>query len=82
MILRPYLYFITMLKYRVRHTGFTAWYEPMGGCIYCFGTWVFIVLFIVYITTFTYEIPAFLGLLLGMGVNYVFIELINKLRFG
>lgn len=50
------------------------WLKPLGGCVYCFGTWIFIVLFLGIVPSFGWSIPEIVALLLGCGLNYMFIE--------
>ncbi len=50
-------------------------FKPLGGCSYCFGTWIFVLFFFLFRPE-TIE----LGLLLGLGINYVFIKAIEKLH--
>lgn len=50
-------------------------YKPLGGCVNCFGTWVFIVLFFFLHRENTLQ----LGLFLGLGVNYIWIKIFNKI---
>lgn len=73
MIFRSYRYIITVYLLR---KGYKNLFKALGGCIYCFGTWVFIVLFL-----FWYRENNFIiGLFLGTGFNYLFIESILKLK--
>lgn len=47
-------------------------FKPLGGCIYCFGSWIFLILY-------TCLIAKFSGLIvLGIGFNYVFIKALEK----
>lgn len=52
-------------------------FKPLGGCIYCFSTWVYILVF-----AFSQELPPtkqnILGLFLGLGINYIFIKAFEK----
>lgn len=54
-------------------------YKPLGGCIYCFGTWVFIVLFLCWSSQNSYSIHTFVSLFLGIGLNYIWIKILNKI---
>lgn len=45
---------------------------PLGLCVYCNGTWLYIIFYFFFFT----NIPLFI---LGMGVNYIFIELMRPL---
>jgi hypothetical protein len=49
-------------------------YKILGGCPYCFGTWIFVLFFFL----LRLETLQF-GLFLGIGINYVFIKGIEKL---
>jgi hypothetical protein len=53
----------------------TKLFKLLGGCIYCFGTWIFIIMFLLF--NIYYPLP-FIFIFFGMGVNYISIELINK----
>lgn len=50
-------------------------FKVLGGCIYCFGTWVYIVFYIIF--NIYYSLP-FMFLFLGMGINYISIDILNK----
>jgi hypothetical protein len=47
-------------------------YKVLGGCTYCYGTWIFIIF---YMSVF----PLSWFLLIGIGFNYVFIKAIERL---
>lgn len=51
-------------------------FKILGGCIYCFGTWIYIVLFCF---SSRAEI-SLLGLILGIGLNYFLIEVLLKIK--
>lgn len=53
--------------------------KPLGMCIYCFSSWVFIGLFLVTMVPFSGEMPIFIGLLLGLGFNYIWIKILEKI---
>jgi hypothetical protein len=54
----------------------TPIYKVISGCIFCNGTWLFLGLFL-----FSHRVETnYLGLILGIGFNYVWIEVIYKLR--
>lgn len=55
------------------------WLKPIGGCVYCFGTWVFIGLFVGLIPNTNGLIQYFMVLFLGCGVNYISIDLLSKI---
>jgi len=48
--------------------------KPLGTCIYCFGSWVYIVF---YLETFRAE-TKIIELFLGLGLTYVFIRIYEK----
>lgn len=48
-------------------------YKVLGGCSFCFGTWIYLIGYIVSIADFSYLI------VLGIGINHVFIKLIEKI---
>jgi hypothetical protein len=50
-------------------------FKVLGGCIYCFGTWIYIFIYLLF--NLYYPLP-FIFLFLGMGVNYISIEILNK----
>lgn len=53
---------------------------PLGACVYCNGTWVYIITYLIYgifISPTELIILAFFGFL-GLGLNYVWIEILNK----
>lgn len=50
-------------------------FKILGGCIYCFGTWVFIGMYILF--NLYYQLPI-IFILYGMGVNFISISLIEK----
>lgn len=60
-----------------------AWYgwfyKPLGGCLYCFGTWLYMFFYIA--LCFLLPIHVSIGIvagLLGLGSNYLFIDYIEK----
>jgi hypothetical protein len=55
-------------------------YKLLGGCVYCQGTWIFIVFYLLMIYPFSGFIPAFVGLSLGCGINYFWLEVIEKIK--
>lgn len=54
--------------------------KPLGSCIYCFGTWVFIVFYLVTLPQNCHLEPRIIGLLLGIGVNHIFVSLLTKIE--
>lgn len=70
---------------KVNHIGFdknrALWLNKiLGGCVYCFGTWAFIVLFLCLASLIRCDCLTLVGLFIGLGFNYLFIELIQKLK--
>jgi hypothetical protein len=59
--------------------GLRYWLKPLGACVYCYGTWVFIAFYLLYIPEFSGKTSDFISLFLGMGVNYIFIEVLAKI---
>lgn len=58
-----------------------ALFKPLGGCVYCFGTWVFICTYLMWgksVLTGNFSILT-LYCLFGIGFNYVFIKVIERL---
>ncbi len=54
--------------------------KPFGECIFCFGTWIFIVFYLVMSRQNDYLEPRIIGLLLGIGVNHIFVSLLTKIE--
>jgi len=50
-------------------------FKVLGGCLYCFGTWVFIFMYLLF--NLYYPLP-FIFLLFGIGLNFISLEIINK----
>jgi hypothetical protein len=61
---------------------FPAWiFKPLGGCVYCSGTWIFICTYLIIAkNVFPIEFVslAVFGIL-GIGLNHVFIKLIERI---
>lgn len=55
-------------------------FKVLGGCVYCFGTWVFIVFYLVVASNILTLIPLIIGLFLGIGMNYFWIEVIQRIK--
>jgi hypothetical protein len=53
-------------------------YSPLGGCEICNGTWIFIVLFLVEGFEYCCLGSSLVELFLGIGINYIFIEILSK----
>lgn len=58
-------YYSYILNFETKHPMI---FKILGGCVFCFGTWVYIILFIL-----VGILPINL-LILGLGVNYIFIK--------
>lgn len=52
--------------------------KPLGMCIYCFSSWVFIVLFTVEMLNIPNKTFDFIGLFLGLGFNFIWIKILEK----
>jgi surface polysaccharide O-acyltransferase-like enzyme len=52
--------------------------KPIGLCIYCTTTWIFIVLYLFQAGLDSYSIHNLIGLFLGMGITYVWVEILTK----
>lgn len=50
-------------------------FKVLGGCIYCFGTWIYIFIFIIF--NIYYQLPL-IFLFMGIGINYISIDILNK----
>jgi hypothetical protein len=48
-------------------------FKPLGGCSYCFGTWIFLSVYMLSIAEISTQI------LLGIGINHIFIRIIEKI---
>jgi hypothetical protein len=64
-------YYIFILKYENIYPNI---FKLLGGCIYCFGTWIYIGMFLLFAILLNFNI---LFLFLGIGSNYFFIKLIK-----
>ena len=51
-----------------------CFYKILGGCIYCTGSWIFLML---YPWVMSWE--GLLNIILGLGFNYVFIKVIERI---
>lgn len=54
-------------------------WKPLGGCIFCFGSWIYIIISLLFTNNLPF-ISQFITLFLGLGTNYLFIELIQRLK--
>lgn len=50
-------------------------FKVLGGCIYCFGSWIYITSFI--ILKINYSIPTYF-IFLGLGINYINLMILEK----
>lgn len=55
-------------------------FKVLGGCVYCFGTWVAIVFYMIVLGDFRTLIPTIIGLFLFIGMNYFWTEVIQKIK--
>lgn len=77
-ILRGYNNLITINLY-LKNPQFTGLYKVLGGCIYCNGTWIFICTYLIHIFSISNFILCFIELFLGIGLNYIWIKILEKL---
>lgn len=70
-ILENYYIFISKKYYLINEKLF----KVLGGCIYCFGSWLYILMFILF--NFYYQLPL-IFIVLGIGINYISLEIIEK----
>lgn len=49
-------------------------FKVLGGCIYCYGSWIYIAIFIAF--NYYYNIP-FIFIFLGLGINYISLRILN-----
>jgi hypothetical protein len=52
--------------------------KPLGLCIYCMSSWVFIALYLVQVVDIRQVIPTIIGLFCGLGLNFFFIKTYQK----
>jgi hypothetical protein len=50
-------------------------FKVIGGCIFCYGTWIYIITFSIF--NIYYPLPI-LFIILGMGINYISIHVLNN----
>jgi hypothetical protein len=50
-------------------------FKLLGGCLFCFSTWVFIFNFVLF--NIYYPLPI-IFVFFGIGINYISMEIINK----
>jgi hypothetical protein len=79
MILR--WYYVIIMKHLYYSGVYWKYYlsKPLGTCIYCFSSWVFIAFYLVSLSGFPSMVEIFIGLFLGLGVNYVTIRIYEKI---
>lgn len=51
-------------------------FKVLGGCIYCFGTWIFIINYLLF--NIYYSLP-FIFIFFGIGINYISIDILTKI---
>lgn len=66
---------VWLVVYKNQNQGL---FKILGGCVYCFGTWVFITFYSL-ISQKAGNYPGIIGLILGCGVNYLLIEIWRKI---
>lgn len=54
-------------------------WKILGGCVYCFSAWVYIVLFLAVVLQIQPLSHVLIGFILGLGLNHVFIKAIEKI---
>lgn len=50
-------------------------FKVLGGCIYCFGSWIYIMLFA--LLTTIYSIP-FILIFIGLGINFISLMILEN----
>jgi hypothetical protein len=89
MIFRSYYNWITYWLWLSKNSVKNKYqwlFKVLGGCVYCFGTWVFIVLYLVIVlylavlSDFRSIVTSVIGLFLGIGMNYFWIEVIQRIK--
>jgi hypothetical protein len=55
-------------------------FKILGGCIYCFSTWIFIGLYLLIVSDIQHLRLSLIGLILGIGLNYFWIEVLLKIK--
>ncbi len=81
MILRWYYVWLMVNFYYSSKTWKYYISKPLGTCIYCFASWVFIALYLGLIfanSENTALIKIFVEIALGLGINYVIIRIYEK----
>lgn len=77
-------YLLLVLKYIKWRKKKQRWkrslLKPIGLCVYCYSTWVFIVLYLLIVSQKTGFLLYFIGLFIGMGFNYIWIKVLEKLE--
>jgi hypothetical protein len=51
-------------------------YKVLGGCIYCFGSWIYIGIYLLF--NLYYPLP-FIFIFLGLGINYIITSYIYEI---
>jgi len=57
------------------HEKYPKLFKVLGGCIFCYGSWIYIFLFSLF--NLYYPIPL-LFLLFGLGINYINLSILNR----
>jgi hypothetical protein len=50
-------------------------FKVLGGCIYCYGSWIYIILYSLFNLYYAFPI---IFLFLGLGINYITIYILNS----
>ncbi len=56
-------------------------YKPLGGCLYCFSSWIFTGMFLLWSKDFAcldLKTLNFVELFQGLGINYIIIKIADK----
>lgn len=69
------IYQTVLVSKRKRYFFF---YFPLGGCQLCNGEWIYIIVFLCFYLPLSFQ--DFLLLLLGSGTNYIWIEILSKVK--
>lgn len=70
-----------LINYLWDSTKFPKWLlKPLGMCIYCFSSWVWIGLFVVNMLPIQWVRLEFIGLFIGLGFNFIWIKTLEKLH--
>jgi hypothetical protein len=68
-----------LVSMQEKHPSFAYWSKPIGGCVFCTSTWVFIVFFLCLVPVKCWSRQEILVLFLGIGVNHIFLSMFKKI---